>query len=200
MKRILLILSIIMIGLGVIVGAGMGAMSWRFKAKLPEANYDQPRNLTEARLQDLDYLRRLPGTDNSFSQAEKSLFDEHIDRLQADAATMSVTEFTMGVAAAVAISENGHTNLRSVGSVDGLNSLPVRFFWFGDGLHIVRARASHAHLIGARVLAYDGVAPEDIVAKLDPYIGSNDHFLRFQSPLPRQCMLRNWRNPRIKSY
>jgi len=183
LKRFFLISAIIVFCLGAIVGTGLSAMNWRFKTKLPNSNFAQPRDLAEARMQDLNYLRKLPQTDYSFSPEELTNFNELIDELQSKAASMSIAEFTMGVAAAVAISDNAHTNVRLFQSVDGFNSLPVRFFWFADGLYVVRARPSHAHLLGARLTSYDGTAPENLVTKLKPYIGGNDHYLRYHSPI-----------------
>ena len=183
MKRILLIIGGILIVNTVLSTVGFGAFMWRFSAKIPAANYEAPRDEAEARRQDLDYLLNLTKSDYSFSVEEKSRFKEHVSGMTANADAMTKAEFAMGVAAAAGITENGHTNASHWRIVDSLNNLPVRFFWFGDGLHIVRAREAHADLIGARVVRYDGATPETLVSKLDPYHGGNDHYLRFRSPL-----------------
>jgi len=162
--------------------AGGGAFYWRFKAKIPITDYPQPQDIHQARLQDIDYLRNLPQVDHSFSKEEKERFSEYLDQLQLRVNNITNAEFAMGVAGAVAITENGHTYTNQYQLIDSLNSLPVRFFWFGDGLHIVRARASHADLIGTRVIAYDGKQPESLVAGLDAYHSGSEHFLRYQSP------------------
>ncbi len=182
MKRVFVIVAGLALLSGAMAGLGYGAFTMRFQANPPKPNYPQPENLTEARLQDLDYLLSLPYTDHSFSDEETARFQDHVRALRARAGEMSEAEFAMGVAAAAAIADNGHTNLYRGDLFGALNSLPLRFFWFADGLHVVRARKAHEDLIGARVVAYDGAAPEALLAGLAPYYGGNAAFLKFNSP------------------
>ena len=149
MKRIALIVLGVFAGLSLLGGAGFGAFLWRFTPHIPTADYPAPSNAAEARLQDLDYLRRFIEVDKSYSEAQKVEFSALIDDLEARADTMTEAEFILGVSAAGAIPENGHTGVSISGTLNRLNSLPVRFAWFGDGLHIVRAHAEHEALIGA---------------------------------------------------
>ncbi len=181
MKRILFILLGVLILFSLLSGAGYGVFMWRFSAHVPAADYPEPANALAARLQDLDYLRRLPEADKSFSNSEIAALNAHIDGLEARADSLTDAQFLMEVAAAVAITENGHTNSSRFTTMNRLNSLPARFFWFGDGLHIVRAHAEHEDLIGARVIAYEGAAPEALYPQLDRYFGGNDAFLRTNS-------------------
>lgn len=180
-------LRIILIILGAVVlltlpGAiGFGAFVWKFTPHIPEASYPEPANLSEARLQDLDYLRLMPDVDKSFSEAERTAFHALIDDLEGRADTMTDAEFVMGVSAAGAVTENGHSGVSMRRTMDRLNSLPVRFYWFADGLHIVRARAEYADLIGLRVVSYGGAAPEALHPQMDSYFGGNTAFLRQNS-------------------
>ena len=162
---------------------GAGAFYWRFKAHIPEAIYTEPKDDLEARLQDLDYLSKLPQVDHSFSSEEEQRFHAFVDELREQISSLNETEFSMQIARAAAISKNGHTNVHPYNLVGHMNSLPVRFFWFGDGLHIVRARAPHAELIGARVTSYDNQKPEALLAALAPYHSGTSDLLRFESPL-----------------
>ena len=177
-KRVALIVLGILVGLSALGGALFGAFLWRFTPDFPDADYPEPASALEARLQDIDYLRRFPGADLSFSDEQRTEFAALVDDLEARAETMSEAEFVMGVSAAGAIPENGHTGVSLTGTMNRLNSLPVRFVWFGDGLFITRAHAEHEALIGARVFAYEGQAPEEIADAMDPYFGGNEAFLR----------------------
>lgn len=183
MKRVALIVLGILVGLSVLGGALFGVFLWRFTPDIPEADYPKPATALEARLQDLDYLRRFPQADLSFSDEQRAAFTALVDDLEARAQTMTEAEFVMGVSAAGAIPENGHTGVSLTGTMNRLNSLPVRFVWFGDGLFITRAHAEHEALIGARVAAYEGQAPEAITVAMDPYFGGNAAFLRQGSAL-----------------
>lgn len=182
-KRLSLIVLWFFLFTSVLSAIGFGTFFWRFKAKIPAVEYPEPKDIQQARLQDLDYLKKLPQVDHSFSADEKVRFNEFIAQLQANSADLSDAEFAMQVARAAAISENGHTGVNPYHSVGRMNSLPVRFFWFADGLHIVRARAAYSNLIGARVTSYDGKKPQELVSALDPYHSGNDAFLRYQSPM-----------------
>jgi len=183
MIRILIIAGAVLLTTSLLGAAMAGAYFLRFYAPVPAPDYPEPADALEARLQDIDALSRLVEIDRSFSPEERSAFLEHIDAMKAGAGEASDAAFLMDVARAAAITENGHTNVSFGALVDRLNSLPVRFYWFGDGLHVVRARAAHAGLIGARVLAYDGRAPAVIVDALDPYIGGAPAWARYRSPL-----------------
>lgn len=183
MKRFFLTIGLIVLAIVLLLSGLAGAYVWRFSAHIPAADYPAPANVLEARLQDLDYLRRLPEADYSFTDEELAAFNAHIDAMTQQAEELSEAEFLMGIARAAAITENGHTNVLFGRLVDQLNSLPVRFFWFGDGLYIVRARAERADLLGARVVSYEGLAPEALAAGLDPYFGGTPEFLHFRSPL-----------------
>lgn len=183
MKASLRIGLCILVVLLMMAGAGFGAFIWRFSPDIPDANYPEPANISESRQQDLDYLRRFPEADLSFSPAQLTAFNTLVDDLEAKVDTLSEAEFVMGVSAAGAIPENGHSGVSISGTMNRLNSLPVRFAWFGDGLHIVRARAEHADLIGSRVAVYQGQSPEALYPKMDRYFGGNDAFLRQNSAL-----------------
>lgn len=100
----------------------------------------------EARRQDFDYLRRFVDVDKSFSEAQVAEFNTLMDDLETRADTMSEAEFIMSVSAAGAIPENGHTGVSISRTLSRLNSLPVRFVWFADGLHIVRAHAQDEYV------------------------------------------------------
>jgi hypothetical protein len=178
MKRLLFIALGVILAIVLVLGGAFGAFIWKFTPKIPDAAYSEPADETEARLQDLDYLRRMPEADKSFSLEERVAFNALIDDLERRAETMSHAEFVMGVSAAGAVTENGHSGVSMRRTMNLLNSLPVRFSWFGDGLHIVRARAEYAPLIGARVSLYDGQTPETLYPQMDPYFGGNDSFLR----------------------
>ncbi|MEP0393103.1 hypothetical protein [Erythrobacter sp.] len=183
MKKFVFAVLGVLVFLSVLAGAGFGAFVWRFTPNIPEPNYPEPANLTDARKQDLDYLRRFPEADLSFSVEQLTAFNRLIDDLEARVDTMSEAEFVMGVSAAGAIPENGHSGVSITGTLNRLNSLPVRFVWFGDGLHVTRAHAEYSDLIGARVASYEGQNPEEITAKMDRYFGGNNAFLRKSSAL-----------------
>lgn len=177
MRRLFLLLLILLLP-GTI---GFGAFLWRFMPHPPAADYAEPATPLEARLQDLDYLRKLPITDKSFSEAGIVVLNQQIDALETQADSLSDAAFAMAVAKAAAIPENGHTGLSRTDLHRQLNSLPVRFQWFDDGLYILRAHRQHTSLLGARVVSYDGQAPETILDGVRAYVGGNGPWERSNS-------------------
>ncbi|MDP3736430.1 MAG: hypothetical protein Q8R02_03515 [Hyphomonadaceae bacterium] len=163
----------------VVLATALGAATWVFvlapaNATLPPPDFAAPRDAAEARVQDLTYLRRLPEIDRSFSPEETATFHTEIDRLIGVANSIDGARFEMGVARAIALAGNGHTYLRAAPMGLSLNSLPLRFLWFDDGLFIVAAKVEHADLLGARILRLAGRAPEDLVPELRPYVGGRE--------------------------
>jgi hypothetical protein len=154
---------------------------WRFGATLPPADYPAPRDETQARRQDLDYLSRLTGVDRSFTPQAAAQFQRRIERLRASAASLDRAAFLLGVCEAVAAAGNAHTNVDSRAWREQLASVPLRFEWFAEGLHVVRAKAAAADLLGARVTAIDGFEPETLVREASRYFGGTAAFARTSS-------------------
>lgn len=133
----------------------------------------------EANRQDLAYLREaLHEMDRSFSKEEWARFDRQIDELTERAGQLDAAALEMGIARAVAVTGNGHTNV--LGTLRGLtlDSIPLRFYWFKDGLHLVRADPEYAELLGAKVLQIGGRAPEELVRELGAYVGGSPSLAR----------------------
>ena len=63
---------------------------------------------------------------------------------------LSDAEILMRMAAVVALSGNPHTRLYLLRNRTELRRLPVRLWWFNDGLYVVRARTDHRDLLGCR--------------------------------------------------
>ncbi|HET9578069.1 MAG TPA: hypothetical protein VFP44_09605 [Usitatibacter sp.] len=154
---------------------------WRFGASLPPAAYPAPRDATQARLQDLDYLSQLTRVDRSFTPQAATEFARRVAGLREKAASLDRAGFLLGVSEAVAAADNAHTNVDTRAWREQLASSPVRFEWFAEGLHVVRARPEAIGLLGARVLAIDGLDPETLAREASRYFGGPPEFARTSS-------------------
>jgi hypothetical protein len=178
-----------------IVVAAAGLLAWkgdkvvdrildmRYGGVPPLPPLAKPRDAREANLQDLDYLARLPDYDRSFSDEGRVEFSRRLARLKENAATLSRGELLMGIAKAVAAADNPHTNVERSLWRALLNSAPVRFEWFAEGLFVVRAREDRAGLLASRVLAIDGMSPELIVRDASKFFGGPPEHGRVSSLL-----------------
>jgi hypothetical protein len=146
-------------------------LDWRYHATLSKPTLPPPTDAAEADRQDLDYLARLPSVDRSFAPAASAAFEQRIATLRTRAGGISRAELVLGAAEAVALADNGHTNVDPDAWRALLASVPVRFAWFADGLYVVRATSAYGSLLGSQVLAIDGRAPSLLDAETRRYFG-----------------------------
>lgn len=179
LKRLLIGAGVVLIPL--VLAAG--AFVLRFIPFPPEADYPPPADQLEAFRQDLDFLRRFPAYDWTFTDDEEAAFQRAIDDLEARLGSISNAEFELGVARAVAQANNVHTNVSPFSRRGRVNALPLRFAWFSDGLYVVLADEDHVDLLGARVRAIDGSTPEKIADAFLPYFGGHPGRARWISAL-----------------
>src|SRR5262249_55286226 len=67
--------------------------------------------------------------------------------------------------------DDGHPAIWTFGQIPLFRAaVPLRFFWFEEGLHVTAADPKYKDLLGARVTAFDGRPTEDVLKALDPYI------------------------------
>lgn len=158
-------------------------LNLRYGQVLPGAAFALPRDAAEANAQDLDYLARFTEVDRSFDDAAKERFAASVASLRARAAALTRPEFVMGIAESLAIADNPHTNLDRGYWRALLNSAPVRVEWFADGLYVIRTRTQYADLLGARVIAVDGLEPATVVKEGARYFGGPPEHWRVASPL-----------------
>ncbi|WP_244642439.1 peptidase S41 [Phyllobacterium sp. 628] len=141
---------------------------------------NQPPALTPAQMrEDLTYLKtQWAPLDKSFSKEEHQAFDRVVDDAMAASGTLSTEEFTLEVMRAVAISRNGHTTAM-VGTL--LRDLPVRAWWFSDGLYIIKTDPQFANLLGARIDKLGALTPKEALRRVAPFISGTDQRIRYLS-------------------
>ncbi len=100
---------------------------------------------------------------------------EAVARLEARVPTATDDELMVGVLGIVAmVSANGcdaHTGAYIWGSGEyPVDSLPVRLWWFDDGLYVIDALDPYRDLIGSRIESIGGHAAADVTAAIQPII------------------------------
>src|SRR6185437_12469351 len=155
----------------------------RYGRTLPPPAGPRPRDAAEAKARDLAYIAALPDIDRSFSRQAASEFRRRIAALRAQLPSLDDAHFFMGIAEAVALSGNAHTNVDLVSWRAKLNSAPVRFAWFPEGLFVVRVAAGQEGLLGMRVVAIDGRDPEALEGEAARYFAGTVRYVRAVSPI-----------------
>jgi hypothetical protein len=136
----------------------------------------------EAWQQDLDVmLERFLRYDRSFSAAARAAFRDRLDDLRRSLASRSDPAVMVELARAVALAANAHTRLYLVRNRTEVRRLPIRTWWFKDGLYVVRARPEHRDLLGCRVAKVAGVGVEAAAARVKGIKAGNASWQRYMS-------------------
>ncbi|EJN05382.1 hypothetical protein PMI41_01170 [Phyllobacterium sp. YR531] len=137
-------------------------------------------DLTPAQMrEDLKFLKtEWASQDKSFSDTQRLEFERIVDNTTAAADKLSTKGFALEVMRAVAVARNGHTVARAANM---MNALPVKAWWFADGLYIVKVQPELAYLIGARIEKLGSLSADEALAKIAPFISGTDQRIRFLS-------------------
>ena len=129
--------------------------------------------------EDLRFLRDTwAPLDRSFTTESREQFESLIADAMAAVDMMSPADLELEVMRAVTVACNGHTSVRSLRF---LRLLPVRSWWFADGLYIVSAHREFARLLGARINKLGNLTPEHALAAVAPYIAGTEQRIRYLS-------------------
>ena len=181
--KYLFLLWLVVTGVFLFVHRDMVGMMLKYNSLVIPAFYGEPANEAEAREQDIRYLRNLTKYDRSFSDAARVEFETVVDRLAANAASMSKAELYLGASEAAALADNGHTGTSARPLYREFNRIGVKLYWFADGLYVVRAHNDLSDLVGARLTAIEGRSVEDVVAALAKYAGGPPQWRKLYAPL-----------------
>ncbi|MBK5565430.1 hypothetical protein [Ensifer sp. SSB1] len=137
----------------------------------PETELPAATSQLERNRQDIAHLRRLIEVDRSFTPASKAAFTHALDSLEQRAGDLDRPGLAMAAAKAVALADNGHTNV--VGLVGGYSfgAVPIRLGWFADGLFVIAAASDQSRLLGGKILAVNGRTTDALVEALRPHVG-----------------------------
>ncbi|MDJ0642608.1 MAG: hypothetical protein QNJ15_07310 [Erythrobacter sp.] len=115
-------------------------------------------NRVEAWLQDIEIFEtRFLDFDKSFSPGQRQQFLERTATIREELASLSDPEIVVGLSRAASSAENAHTRLHLLRRNTVWSRLPIRVWWFNDGLRIISTDDDSAALLGCRVDAISGV-------------------------------------------
>jgi len=173
--------KIFIVFLLIVVVIGVGIESTRkayFYPAVPEPEYPPPDNRTEAWQQDLDYFQRYiqlnrPYTDKTRADALAltNHMSENVDNL-------SDAELKLGLAKAIALSQNGHSFLRISDLTLSEGRIPLMGRMFDEGYFFLWATPPYQSLLGAQLVSIDGHPIEQVIQAFRPYSGAKESFFR----------------------
>jgi hypothetical protein len=119
--------------------------------------------------------------DRSFDPPTRARFIKTIHGLRDSVNALTDAQLTVRLAAAVAMSHNAHTRLYLLRNRTVLRRYPIRLWWFGKDLVVVRAKPEQASLLGGRLVMLAGKPVEELAAAVAPLYAANPSWARYMS-------------------
>jgi len=149
-------------------------------APIPE--FSSPQGRDDAWRQDIAYLRRdFPRVDRSFTPETSRKFDSILSQTDERVPLLSDGEIAVAITRAVATSGNAHTRTFLMRHGNYFNRMPIRIYWFSDGLYVVKATAEFAEMLGTRLVAIGGVPIEALIVQMRDLIPGSDTWVLYKS-------------------
>jgi len=138
----------------------------------PQLTADQMRD-------DLVFLRDVwAPAEKSFNTQQRESFNGIVSDAVAHVDSLDAAQLGLVVARAVATPHNAHTSAYPEGV---FHSLPLRLWWFADGLYVVKAHPDFKNLIGARIERLGELTPAEALRRITPYISGHKEWTKWRS-------------------
>lgn len=161
-----------------LVAVSLAAILYPTLKPYPKADFPAATSQRDRNLQDLAHLRRLPEVERSFTPQSRTAFDQAVGAIEARAGELDRAGLAMAAAKAVALADNGHTNVLGLAGDQSFNAVPIRLGWFAGGLFVIAADEERRDLLGGQVLGVNGRATAALVEALRAYVGGPANLAR----------------------
>ncbi|MFO7368760.1 MAG: hypothetical protein R6X09_00645 [Bacteroidales bacterium] len=127
-------------------------------------------------IEDLDFFEsNYLGNSKTYPDDSVIACKKRITNLKLRIDTLNDNQIILELSRCVAMADNGHTTMH----LGWMKKIPVRFFWFSDGLYIIKTTDSLSQYLGARVIAINSIEPNEIQSKINPYLSGNNNWKEF---------------------
>ena len=89
--------------------------------------------------------------------------------------SLSDNQIILQLSKCVAMANNGHTTIH----LSGMGKIPVRYYWFANGLYIIKTDKSSKEYLGTKVLKINSIEIDTVLKRLKPYLSGIDRFKKF---------------------
>lgn len=97
-------------------------------------------------------------------------FDAKVRELHDAIPSLTDGQIVLGMMKLMVFIDDGHSAVWDVGENPLFRTaLPLRLFWFEEGLFVTAGAPEYKDLLGAQVEAFDGRATADVLAAMEPY-------------------------------
>ena len=127
-------------------------------------------------IEDLEYFENgYLGDSKTFSEDSLVACKKRIADLKVNVDSLNDYQIILELSRCVAMANNGHTTI----NLGWMKKIPVRFFWFSDGLYIIKTTDTLSKYLGAKVLKINSVETNELQKKLNPYLSGNENWKKF---------------------
>jgi len=130
-------------------------------------------------LEDIEFLREnlIEKHKNLFFNISRKEFDSRIDKLKSMIGGLDYEEMKVEISRVVASIGDAHTSVAFPNKY-----LPIKFYWFEDGIYIIRTSEAYKNLLFKKVIAIEDVSMDKILHELSEIISfENEYFFKAQS-------------------
>jgi len=140
---------------------------------------------TEQKQADIDALiEEWMPQNRSLDAHEQGAFDAALADLQGSLATSTDAEHGLRIQRLLATTNNAHTGAY-FGPLDAaIHRLPIRLWWFDEGLFITKAHPDFAHLVGAQILSFGDLSTDQAYEGASTFVSGVPAWKRYRSITP----------------
>jgi hypothetical protein len=90
---------------------------------------------------------------------------------------LSDNQIILQLSKCVAMANNGHTTIH----LSGMDKIPIRYYWFTDGLYIIKTDKPSAEYLGTKVLKINSIEIDTVLERLKPYLSGIDRLKKINA-------------------
>jgi hypothetical protein len=166
--------------LAVLLSGSLAAAALAQSPAPPAAGPTPPSLTAQQWRADLAFLARtLPARHpKPFMKVTREQWLAAVARLDARIPSLAPDEIAVGFASLVALLGDAHTIARASDMPPGFHALPIRLFWFVDGLYVVAATQGNESLLGLPLASVAELPVNDAAAAVTPTFVHENEALR----------------------
>ncbi|HKR04054.1 MAG TPA: S41 family peptidase [Bacteroidia bacterium] len=125
---------------------------------------------------DIEFLKsELPAKHiHLFFSVSKKEFTSKLDNIISDVDKLTDLEVAMGLQRIIAGMGDSHTGINTRGLLDSTNKLPLRLYWFSDGLYVLQTTLENEELLGKKIISINRFKIKVIVDSLSTLITADN--------------------------
>ena len=121
---------------------------------------------------------------NLFFQTDSTTFFRAFDQIARKAPELSLFDNSVRLQQVIAGLGDANTSINYHFNIEGKSILPLDFYWFEDGIYVMKGRKEQQEIVGKRLTAINGYPLEQIIDSMATLLVT-DNVYSLKSQLPR---------------